>query len=641
MTTPIVVLDFETYYDTDYSLSRITTEEYIRSDRFEVIGVGVMLPEDDYPTWYSGQAPTNPGYRWSLDSVDEILRSIDWANTAALCHNGYFDHAILGWRYGIHPKILLDTMCMAQPHYGFTTGVSLAKLAEVLTLGQKGQEVVRALGKHRWNFTAQELAEYGAYCCNDTWLCKMIFDALLPLTPKRELLNIDETLRCYTDPRLHLDLELLKEHHQNIVDTKAIHYQWAANFLGCGPEDVKTIIMSNDKLAACLRELNVDPPQKLSPTTGKPAYAFAKTDDEFLALKEHEDEAVQTLVECRLGGKSTIAETRASRLIDVARRGTLPAYFKYYAAHPGRLGGGDAMNLQNLPRHKYKDGQLAERSMLRDAIMAPPDHILVAGDLSQIEARILCTIAGQEDIVEAFRQYDAGTGPDIYCVTATAYLGRVITKKDRNERQLGKVIRLALGYGMGLDKFVVTARREGVPLTKQQAEQAHKWFRDTSQYVTKFWRQCDTALKKLIAGEEYAFGVNGCIVVKVDGIHLPSGRVLRYPGLQEEGQDEYGRPQYSYLNRKKRVRIYGAKVAENICQSLAGSVCADAWLRLRGKLKVVLQIHDEIVVVCLKEQVEWAKETLMWAMTHPVPWLPQLPVAAAVGAAERYGEIEK
>jgi hypothetical protein len=594
-------------------------EEYIRSPQFETIGCSIWHPGAAQPTWYTDKL-----------NVYRALHSIDWSTCAMLAHNTAFDGAIAAWHFNVHPKLYLDTMGMAQPHYGFTTGVSLAKLAETLKLGAKGDEVKLAIGKRLNMFSAHELATYGVYCNNDNVLCKKIFDELLPLTPRKELASIDEELRCFIEPRIVLDHAMLVDYHQQVQDMKQTNYIWAGNLLGCTADEVKDTIMSNEKMALVLKELGVDPPMKLSPSTGRPAYAFAKTDQEFLELREHEDEAVQLLVACRIGGKSTLAETRAARLIDIALRGMLPVMYKHYAALTGRLGGGDAINMQNLPR----------KSPIRDAMCAPPEHLLTAADLSQIEARILATIAGQMNDVQAFRDYDTGIGPDIYCVTATAFLGRPITKADRKERQLGKVIKLALGYGMGVEKFVATARKDGVVLTLPEAGKAHVWYRDSSPYIKQLWRNADTALAKLLKGEEYAFGINGCIEVRSDGIHLPSGRVLRYPGLDVANANEWGK-QYTYLNRKKRVKIYGAKVVENICQSLAGSVTADAWLRLRGHVKVVLQSHDELVAVAHQSLKEQTEQRMRAALTAPVKWLPELPVACTIGSADRYGRIEK
>ena len=621
MQIPIVTLDFETYYDAAYSLSKITTEEYIRSPQFETIGCAIWLPTESAPVWYDDPL-----------EIHHRLHAIDWTTHALLAHNMAFDGAIAAWRFGINPLLYLDTMGMAQPRFGFTTGVSLASLAKTTGVGEKGDEVVRALGKRRANFSPVELAAYGRYCVNDTILCRKIFEYLLPITPPKELKLIDEALRCFVDPRLVLDEPMLQEHYEDVVHTKQANYIWAGNLLGVAPEEVKDAIMSNDKLAAMLDGVGVDAPTKLSPTTGKVAWAFAKTDEEFLALQEHDDERVQMLVECRLGGKSTIAETRAARLIGVAQRGSLPVYLKYYAAHPGRYGGGDSLNLQNIPRG----------SPIRDAMMAPPHHVIVVGDESQIEARLLVTLAGQEDAVQQYVDFDAGVGADVYCIVASSFLGRAVTKADKQDRMLGKVIRLALGYGMGVDRLLITSKRAPykLPLARGTAEAAHKWYRDVSPSVVQLWRNADTALKKLVLGEEYAFGADGCIVVKADGIHLPSGRVLRYPGL-EQSIGERGWPEFTYLNRKKRVKIYGAKLVENICQSLAGSIVNDAWLRIRHKMKVVLQVHDELAAVVHEDMAEQACMQMSAALAAPVPWLPKLPVACEVGYHQRYGKVEK
>lgn len=627
---PIVVADWETYYDSDYTLNKLSTEEYLRDSRYEEIGVSLMLPHDDYPVWYSD--PYEVKYR---------LLEIDWKTHALLCHHGQFDGAILAWKHGILPKLYLDSMAMAQPTFGFTTGVGLGKLAPLLTLGEqtKGEYVLNAKGKHRIDFTPDELAKYGAYCCNDAFLCKMIYEQLIERTPLKEIVAIDETIRCFTDPRIVLDKEMLIEYHQHVRDIKTTHYLWACNLLGIeddalgtAEEKVRSVIMSNDKLAQLLMEIGCDPPTKLSPATGNVMYAFAKTDEEFLALKDHPDERVQTLVTCRLEGKSTQAETRALTLIQMADRGPMPAYYKYYAAHPGRLGGGDKTNLQNLPRG----------NPLRDALMAPPGHVLLGGDLSQIEARIVAWLAEQEDLLQAFRDFDAGIGPDVYCVTASAYTGTVVTPDMKDQRRLGKVIALALQYGMGIDRFIITARKDGVKLTPLEAERASRWFKQTRHRIPILWRQGEQALRALERGESYAFGRNGCIVVEADGIHLPSGRVLRYPGLQSGPSERFpGMTEWTYLNRKKRVRIYGAKVIENISQSLAGSVCLDAWLELRHKMKMVLQIHDELIAAVIAAMAEEACSMMRSAMSRTPSYLPGLPVACEVGYATRFGHIKK
>jgi DNA polymerase I-like protein with 3'-5' exonuclease and polymerase domains len=165
----LATIDFETYYDREYSLSKITTEEYVHDDRFEVIGVSVKI--DDGPTeWFSG----------TFNETKAWLERIDWSVTGAIAHNMMFDSAILSWRFSIKPVAYLDTLCMARAVDGVEVGNSLAKLADRYGLGSKGTEVLLAIGKRRANFTEEELAQYGSYCCNDVEITKKLFDILGP-----------------------------------------------------------------------------------------------------------------------------------------------------------------------------------------------------------------------------------------------------------------------------------------------------------------------------------------------------------------------------------------------------------------------------------------------------------------------------
>ena len=260
----IVTIDFETYYDKDYSLSKMTTEQYVRSPLFEIIGVGIKV--NDYPTdWYSGD---NPG---------KFLKSLDYSKRAILCHNTAFDGAILSWHFGIKPRLWLDTLSMARPLHNVTVGGSLAKLAAHYGLGKKGDEVVAALGKRRKDFTAADLAQYGEYCKNDVNLTYALWNKMKVGFPASELMVIDQTLRMYTEPVIELDVPLLEKHLEEVRARKLT----LIRDLGNGPmseEQVRDMLMSNDKFAQYLTLLGVEPPRKVSPTTGKETCAFAKTD---------------------------------------------------------------------------------------------------------------------------------------------------------------------------------------------------------------------------------------------------------------------------------------------------------------------------------------------------------------------------
>lgn len=400
----ILVCDIESYYSKTFSLSKLTTEEYIRSKSFEVIGVAVQSDGND-PVWYSG----------TKANTKKFLDQFDWANATAVAHNAAFDMAILNWHFDIRPKRIIDTLSIARAVHGTNVGGSLAALVQHYNLGAKGTEVNDALGKRRLDFNIDELARYGMYCKNDVVLTYKLLNKLMVDFPAVELGLIDLTVRMFTEPKLELDVEVLTSHLHEVTQAK--------EELLAKITDSKEDIMSNPKLAVVLERLGVAPPMKTSLRTGKQAYAFAKSDQGFKALLEHENPTVQAVVAARLGVKSTLEESRTQRFIDIAGRGTLPIPLKYYAAHTGRWGGDDKINMQNLPRN----------SLLKQAIRAPDGYMLVDSDSSQIEARTLAWLAEQHDLVEAFER-----GEDVYKQMASKIYGKPEQDITKDERFVGK-----------------------------------------------------------------------------------------------------------------------------------------------------------------------------------------------------------
>ena len=336
----LLTVDFETAYTSkDLGFKTQTTEEYLRDPRFEVIGVAVQVGNGE-PQWFSG----------TKEETKAFLQKFDWANSMALAHNAMFDMAILNWHFGIRPKAIADTLSMARALHGSEVGNSLAKLAVHYELGEKGTEVLQAVDKFRVDFTPQQLAQYGAYCCNDVALTYDLFLLLLPQFSKLELKLIDTTIRMFTEPVLRLDSTLLEQH---LADVRA-RKQKLLEECGAEVED----LMSNPKFAELLRKLGVEPPMKVSPTTGRETLALAKSDEEFKALADHPDERVQALVAARLGNKTTLEETRTERLLGIAKRGAIPVPLSYFAAHTGRWGGADKLNFQNLQSRGANAGKL-------------------------------------------------------------------------------------------------------------------------------------------------------------------------------------------------------------------------------------------------------------------------------------------
>lgn len=323
----IITVDTETFYSPTFSLSKISTEEYVRDAQFEIIGVAVKV--NNHPTeWFSG----------TLKDIIKWLHQFDWVNSFVLAQNTIFDASILRWVCEVpEPKGWLDTMSMSRAIDGTHVSASLKELAVRWTHGAKGTEVLNAIGKRRLDFTKTELAAYGQYCINDVELTYEIFNAMMERGfPPQELKVIDRTIRMFSEPKMLLDMDVLLEHLHEVKSRKA---ELLAKVLV-----EKELLMSNDKFADLLRSIGVEPPMKVSPTTGKPAYAFAKTDEAFKALAEHENEYVQALVAARLGNKTTLEETRTERFIAAATRGYFPIPLHYCGAMTHRWSGADGIN---------------------------------------------------------------------------------------------------------------------------------------------------------------------------------------------------------------------------------------------------------------------------------------------------------
>jgi len=602
----IYTLDFETYYDQQYSLSKLTTEEYVRDEQFEVIGLAIKK---------------NSGATVWLDcpgKIKRLLTHIDFSDSAILCHNTMFDGAILKWRYGVNPKIWFDTMYMSRALHGVEKGASLKAVAERYGVGVKGTEVQNAKGKRRADFTDDEINRYGEYAKNDVDLTFQLFKHMGTSFPKQELKLIDLTLRMFIEPTLELDLGLLEQH---LEDTKARK----AKLLDDANVTDKKDLMSNQKFADMLRGFDVEPPMKISLTTGKETYAFAKSDEAFKQLLEHEDDRVQTLVSARLGNKSTLEETRTERFIGIAQRGKLPVPVRYYAAHTGRWGGSDKINLQNLPS-RGPNGK-----KLKKAIVAPEGYTVVEADSSQIEARVLAWLAGQDDLVSQF-----ANGEDVYVKMAARIYGCDEEDVTKDQRFVGKTTILGAGYGMGAEKFGVQLKTFGYGVSPDEARRIISIYRQSNFAISRLWRDAQYMVSQLANGRAVPFGRRGIIGVDASNkaLVLPSGLPLFYEDLNYDGDE------YTYKVRRGRNKIYGGKVIENVCQGIARCIIGEQMLRIAKNYKVVLTVHDSIVCCVKDNEVEEAQAFVETCMRWTPEWAKGLPVDCESGTAKSYGDCE-
>ena len=603
----ILTVDFETYYSQQYSLSKVTTEEYVRDSRFEAIGVAVKV-DDGETQWFSGTAKQTKAW----------LDQFPWDSSIAIAHNAMFDMAIMNWRFDIRPKRIVDTLSMLRAIDGPDAGNGLAKAAERYGLGVKGTEVINALGKRRLDFTAEEMARYGEYCINDVELTYELFKRIGEGFPPVEFRLIDLTIRMFSEPVLALDKAALEAHLEDVKVKKEalmvkLNYE-------------KADLMSNPKLAELLTFHGVVPPMKISPTTGKETFAFAKNDEAFKALLEHENEQVQAIVAARLGVKSTLEETRTERFIGIADRGALPIPLRYYAAHTGRWGGDDKVNMQNLPR----------KSPLKKAILPPEGHVFIDCDSSQIEARTLAWLAEQDDLVEAFDR-----GEDVYKIMASRIYGVPVDEVTDSQRFVGKTTILGCGYGMGAAKFKAQLLTFGVDMELAECKRIIEVYRETYPMIPKLWRQAGSALDAMASNQTAPLGRDGVLTVcGADGIKLPNGLSIKYPNLRNVRTLE-GKTEMVYDQKKGKAvipnRIYGGKAVENICQALARIVIGEQMLMVARRLRVVMTVHDAVGAIAPVEQANEARAFVEQCMRIRPKWAAALPLNCESKMGPSYG----
>lgn len=598
----LITLDFETFYSDEYSLTKLTTEAYIRDPRFQVIGVSVKVGKSK-AQWFSG----------TKEEVQTFLNQFDWANSGLVAQNTAFDAAILNWHFNIRPAFLFDTMSMGRPQFALRGGVSLFNLAKVLAVGEKGDEVVRAKGKRREDFTPQELEAYGGYCNNDVELTYAVFKKLIKSFPISECEVVDVMLRMFTEPKLVLDERLLSAHLIEVREEK----ETLLRRVGL---DNREAIMSAAKFAELLQAEGVEAPTKPSPSDpDKRILALAKTDLAFKDLLEHENIRVQALVAARLGLKSTQEETRTESFLNIAKRGTLPILLHYYGGHTGRASGGDKINLQNLARG----------GKLRLSICAPDGHQLIVGDSAQVEARVVAWLAEQDDLIAAFARHD-----DIYSSFASEMYSKPVTKGDV-ERQPGKIAILGLGFGMGWAKYKNTVKvLTGIDVNESESKNIVNFYRKKYTKIKALWNRCQEALAVMVCSPDEEFHIAKGVYAKGDKIYLPNGLFLYYPDLQNHNGE------YTYFQRSKPVKVYGGKIVENIVQALARIVVFDQMVMMAKHYPIVLSVHDEIAAVAPNEEADKAAELMDRIMKVVPAWATGLPVDCEINVAKRYGEAK-
>ena len=315
----------------------------------------------------------------------------------------------------------------------------------------------------------------------------------------------------------------------------------------------------------------------------------------------------------------------------------------------------------------------------RGVIVAPSGKKLVVADLSNIEGRVLAWLAGEAWKLQAFRDYDAGTGHDLYKLAYAKSFGVAPESVDKEQRQVGKVQELALGYEGGVGAFLTFAAAYGIDLEamgaaaidtlpeliRDQSIDFMLWQRDQGRgqhglsdtafvvcdgfkrlwreahpAISSWWRELKDTAVAAVQRPGTTLDTRG-IKVRRDGawlrLRLPSGRYLCYPQPQvsDEGVLSYmGIDQYT--RRWQRIKTYGGKLAENLTQAAARDVLAYAMPRIEAaSYEIVLTVHDEIIAEA-PDRPEFNAQSLAALMCAGEPWTQSLPLSAGGFEAYRY-----
>lgn len=657
--------DFETFYSDDYSLTKMTTEEYVRDPRFQILGCAVQ-PHGHRSRYITGR---------THEEIVGKLRAMRWDKMFLVGHNmSGFDSLVLTEHVGVRPRFWGCTLAMARQAVG-GKDLRLGTLAEMYGLQAKQSEILADMkGKRLEDLTEEDQRRMAIYANSDAEICTGLFYLLKPSIPPEDLRLIHWFTRMFAEPRIELDTASYRTWLHQLQTAKE-------KLLSSLDIDLK-VLRSNPQFAKLLESYGVTPPMKTSKTTGKPTYAFAKTDKGMTQLLNHPNDTVKTLAEARLKTKSSIEETRVERLIGIGERGKLPVPIVWGKTHTLRAAGGGKINMQNLskgkPPNEYTvpgtlvvtpNGLRTFRSMekdsltfetgegqtfavkdshcfnLRDGLKAPRGHKWVVCDSSNIELRVAHCIAGQLDTVQKLRQ-----GEDLYCWFAGDLYGCTVTKEDKKKRQHGKVGMLQLQYQSGWESFQNAARvMGGIDLTEDDSRGTVDFYRQRFPMIPKFWKQCEKAIRAMAAGNTMQLDQAGLIHTEHNKLVLPRGRFIEYKNLRRIPDEEFGW-KWVYDDRFTGAmkNLYGGAMMENICQALAGIIVMDQCMQIEmryGRYETptcgaVLTVHDEGGIIVPEHEAPACLDYAVKTMSTSPSWWPDIPLAAEGDIADRYGSAK-
>ncbi|OGV52924.1 MAG: hypothetical protein A2017_09245 [Lentisphaerae bacterium GWF2_44_16] len=652
----LLVLDFETYYDKKYSLEKLNYIDYIYSPDFKVQGLAIKYPD--------GKAEFRRDVVVAINELKKLYgENLEQVTTIA--HNAVFDMSILKIKYGLVPARILDTMLMAHALHGPDVPANLKALAVKYNLPSKGCLDFMCGVREP---TAAQIEMLRDYAVNDVDITAALADIMLPLFSSipQELDIINHTIKLFLGKNLEIDITEVKEGIKKLdkyISGELNHSGYTAEGISGNKSFME--LLSNALAVTGRQVLMKDGKKGLIP-------ALSMDDTPMQELLNDDDDKVKELSRLRILIKTVPnLKSKLQYLENIHRHtgGSFPIALKYCKAITGRFAGSNGFNIQNMPSPANAEGImkiLAKR--IRAALKAPADKVFIAADASQIEARVLAFISGQDDLHAAFAE-----GRDIYSEFAGAIFNTSVMKMPGNSpeaikmkklRGVGKTAILGLGYGMGKETFIDKMQSspdtkslfDDGTLTKAICCKTVSAYRQKYGKIKQFWKDAEDAFISAANGVSTTLGLLKFESTDNDvHIVLPSGRKIIYSDVKIDGPiskkvdtlDDEGNAvsmeisscDISYATAKKFV--YSGKAVENIIQAIARDILVNAILRLeQDSWPVYLHIHDEIICAVPEDRVKECQAAMLCAWRNIPTWVKGLVLDAETKTGRNMLELK-
>lgn len=455
----ILVIDFETFFSTDYHMGRdskaLSTIEFVQDPRFEVVGCGFLrVPKGVDRPDYENETIFQVGEEMVATQIKcyQKLYGDNFERCTVIAQNAVFDCCVLSRRYGINPPHIIDILGLAR-HWHSRSNNDLAALCKRHGLKAKGEtedfknytfrsRFAKATGRGKNKipiqlpmFTPEKIAALADYGSNDVKREWELLEILLPKlsNPTVEIPLMNHTLNLFLKPTLEINYDKATELQVAMSCEIGKSIDKICALIGeVDPAIVRKQISGDLSFSRlidqALEDVGDTPQRYYKPGARGYILAIAKTDNERELLEKHASERVRDLMAARIGLETWPKHIqRINKLCRMAQceGGKLPIPLKYSGAHTGRWSGADGVNPQNMGTRGH---ELV--NAVRGIIVAPSGHVMPITDASQIEARGTAWIAGQDDMCAAFRDQDANPQLpyDVYTSFASKALGWTVRK---------------------------------------------------------------------------------------------------------------------------------------------------------------------------------------------------------------------